>query len=187
MSGSRNSVRCVSTRKHVIQLLRDWVITGHGIVLTGCVRSDFRRSPKTPVLKDQCRFLANSTFGKTMEHDWNRVNIRLIAKLYSSVNAITSITDWYFRRQESLIYFDVSWPSGVSVEFNGTPLSMIGRKVLECASGRHTHAKVRSPQHVYVLLIILLMNISYVCLFFLQCIFNRCLMWSQSSVWKCIC
>jgi len=55
------------------------------------------------------------------------------------------ITDWLprLRSSNSLVYFTAAWQSGVSVPFDGIPFAVIGRQVLECASGHHRTSKAK--------------------------------------------
>jgi len=41
------------------------------------------------------------------------------------------------------VYFTAAWESGVSVPFDGTPFAVVGRQVLECASGHHRTSKAK--------------------------------------------
>ena len=55
------------------------------------------------------------------------------------------ITDWFSHvcNSNSLVYFEAAWETGVSVPFDGTPFAVVGRQVLECASGHHRTSKAK--------------------------------------------
>jgi len=48
------------------------------------------------------------------------------------------------RIDKNLVYFDVTWPSGVSVSYDGVPFMVAGRKEYQCASGPARHCKSAS-------------------------------------------
>jgi len=53
------------------------------------------------------------------------------------------------RLDNNLIYFDMSWPSGVSVNFDGMPFVVAGSKVFHCAAGPARKRKeVSNEPHV---------------------------------------
>lgn len=60
---------------------------------------------------------------------------------YWHLYTIVIFTEFWNRTSKCLIFFEMNWPSGMAVVFDGCPFMIIGHKVYHCSAGppRHRH------------------------------------------------